>query len=106
MIMDNAENRNQIEDMQNTVNNDGRAADFLPETAVLETEVERILNPDAEDFLWFGLKKGDVHFKIGLSDILMCLKFAEEQGEVPKLPPVWWTRVSSVYPKLDVFLND
>lgn len=96
----------EIVDMQNIVNNDVVTEDFLPETAVLEEEVERIMDPDAEDILWFGLKKGNVDFKIGLSDILMCLKFAEEQGEVPKLPSVWWTRVSSVYPKLDVFQND
>lgn len=80
--------------------------DVLPETAVLEEEVKRAFNPDAEDILWFGLKKGDEHFKIGLSDILMCLKFAEEHGEVPELPSMWWVRLSNLYPKLDVFLKD
>lgn len=105
--MNHAENKNQIKDMQNIVNyDDGVKADFVPETAVFEDEAERILIPDAEDFLWFGLKKGDISFKIGLSDILMCMKFAEEQGEVPKLPRMWWTQVSSMYPKLDVFQKD
>ena len=84
----------------------GMTADALPETAVFEEEVERIMEPDAEDILWFGLKKGDISFKIGLSDILMCLKFAEGQGEVPKLPPSWWSQLSSLYPKLDIFLNN
>ena len=101
MIMNNIENENQIEDMQDVM-----TENFLPETAVLEDEVERFIEPDAEDILWFSLKKGDMHFKIGLSDILMCLKFAEEQGEVPKLPLMWWTRISSMYPKLDAFQKD
>lgn len=78
----------------------------LPDTAILEDEVEQIIDPDAEDILWFSLKKGDISFKIGLSDILMCLKFAEEQKEVPKLPWEWWSKVTGVYPKLDLFLSD
>lgn len=102
--MNSAENKNQIMDVQSGANNNaGMTADSLPETAVFEDEVKRIMEPDAEDILWFGLKKGDMSFKIGFSDILMCLKFAEEQGEVPKLPLTWWAQVSSRYPKLDVF---
>ncbi len=76
------------------------------EATILEDEVVRILDPDAEDILWFGLKKGNVSFKMGLSDILMCLKFAEQQGEVPELPHMWWIRVSNMYPKLDSFRPD
>ena len=29
-------------------------------------------------------------FTIGLGDILECLRFAEKEGEVPKLPVEWW----------------
>lgn len=57
----------------------------IPGTAEFEDEVERILESNAEYILWFILKKGDIPFKIGLSDVLMCLKFAEKQGEVPEL---------------------
>lgn len=78
----------------------------IPETAEFEDEVERILEPDAEDILWFSLKKGDIPFKIGLSDVLMCLKFAEQQGEVPELSRLWWIQVSTMYPKLDSFRPD
>lgn len=39
MIMNNIENKNQIEDMQDVM-----TENFLPETAVLEDEVERFIN--------------------------------------------------------------
>lgn len=78
----------------------------IPEAAEFKDEVERVLEPDAEDVLWFGLKKGDNSFRIGLSDVLMCLKFAEEQGEVSELPRMWWIQVSTMYPKLDSFRPD
>ena len=95
-----------MKDNTNNVDSNVITEGLLPETSVLNGKAERILDPDAEDILWFGLIKGDMDFKIGLSDILMCLKYAESQGEVPKLPPMWWVRVSNVYPKLDIFLND
>ena len=94
-----------MKDNKNIANSNIVTDALLPETAILRDEVERIMDPDAEDVLWFSLKKGDMDFKIGLSDILRCLKFAEDQGEVPELPRMWWTRLSGVYPKLDVFLE-
>lgn len=104
MIMNN-KYHNESGDLSGNVNiNDAELAeDGLPETAVLEDEVVRTLNPDGEDILWFSLKKGDIPFKIGLSDILTCLRFAEEQGEVPELPRMWWIRVSSMYSKISLF---
>lgn len=81
-------------------------ADSLPETFFLDGKAQRLLEPDAEDILWFSLKKGAIEFKIGLSDILMCLRFAEKQGEIPELPRMWWTRLSGMYPKLNDFWDD
>lgn len=78
----------------------------LPDTAVLEDSVEQILDPDADDTLWFSFRKGDQTFKIGLSDLLSCIKFAEEQKELPELPWQWWSQVVGVYPKLDFILAD
>lgn len=73
---------------------------YMPDTAEFEETVERFLDSDAEDVLWFGLKKGDISFKIGLSEILRCLKFAEKHGEVPELPRMWWIEILSHYPQL------
>lgn len=69
----------------------------LPETAVLQEEVVEEYDLEARDHLWFGLKIGENECKIGLSDILRCLKFAEEQGEVPKIPSEWWSHMAGVY---------
>lgn len=77
----------------------------LPETAELTENVEKIFDPETSECLWFGLKIGDKECKIGLSDILLCLRFAEEQGEVPKLPGVWWNEISGMYPKDDFLSN-
>lgn len=78
----------------------------LPEGAVFQEEVDRIFDPDQEEIIWFHLKKGEIDFKIGLSDILLCLKFAEEQGEVPPLPKLWWAQITEVYPKGYSFLPE
>lgn len=77
----------------------------LPESVELTENVEKIFNSEMSEYLWFGLKIGDKECKIGLSDILLCLRFAEEHGEVPKLPGVWWNEISGMYPK-DEFLSD
>lgn len=78
----------------------------LPDRAILEEEVEELISPDAEDTIWFHSKKEDGQIRIGLSDILACLKFAEEQGEVPPLPWMWWLQMTGIYPKLNFFLTD
>lgn len=72
----------------------------IPESAELMDEVEDIYNPETPEHFWFGLKIGQKDCKIGLSDILQCLKFAEMQGEVPKLQPAWWRELETQYPVL------
>lgn len=43
-------------------------------------------------------KKTSLH--LGLGDLLECLKFAEEKGEVPALPCDWWADMMTIYPQL------
>ena len=78
----------------------------LPETAEVTGNVEEIYNPENKDSIWFELKKGDEKFKIGLSDILSCLKFAERTGEIPKLPSEWWSIIEGLYPSNGNFYLD
>lgn len=78
----------------------------LPNAATLTGEAERNSLGDGGEILWFSLKKGEELFRMGLSDILLCLKFAEEQGEVPELPPSWWVRLSALYPQIKEHFPD
>jgi hypothetical protein len=41
--------------------------------------------------------KNNRHFSVGLITILQCLQFAEEHGELPKLPQKWWITVINRY---------
>jgi len=54
--------------------------------AVPTGDVVKDMDVNREEYLFFLLKNKTNEFTIGLGDILECLKFAEEQGEVPELP--------------------
>jgi hypothetical protein len=41
--------------------------------------------------------KNNRHFSVGLITMLQCLQFAEENGELPKLPQKWWITVINRY---------
>lgn len=41
------------------------------------------------DQMYFVLEAGEETFCLGLKDILACIQVAEEQNELPKLPPGW-----------------
>lgn len=69
--------------------------------ATIQGDVYKDYNPENEDVLYFRLQDNVHEFIIGLSDILACLKFAEEEGEIPKIPPLWWSEVSALYPKVE-----
>lgn len=69
----------------------------IPEKAELTGEVEKILCDNCFENYLFELQDSDHTFFIGLRDILECLKFAEEQGGVPKLSPEWWLQVKFHY---------
>ena len=49
---------------------------------------------------FFLLRSEKNKFTIGLGDILECLRFAEKEGEVPKLPVEWWGKIWSMYPQI------
>lgn len=69
----------------------------MPEQATITGQADRTLNPLVNEILWFHLKKGEEDFCVGLTDILKCLKFAEERGEVPPIDPIWWGKVANLY---------
>ena len=49
------------------------------------------------DTAFFHLKDTAHEFTMSLRDVLKCIKQAEENGLVPKLPQNWWDSVSSHY---------
>lgn len=57
--------------------------------------------PDCcDDTLMFGMRDNHHAFSIGLSTILECLRYAEREGEVPRLPEGWWNLLETRYPAL------
>ena len=85
-----------------TVNHD----EILKTRAALAAGGERIKANDCErceDPLLFGLKDRNHEFSLGLSTVLECLKLAEKEGAVPKLPPDWWWRLEDRY-RLKLYL--
>lgn len=77
----------------------------MKEVATPTRDVYKDMDVDKEEYLFFLLKNGLNEFTIGLGDILECLKFAEEQGEVPELPKEWWYKMSDVYPRLESYVD-
>lgn len=73
--------------------------------AVPTGDVVKDTDVDREEYLFFLLKNETSEFTIGLGDILECLKFAEEQGEIPELPQEWWWKMSEVYPRLETYVD-
>ena len=57
---------------------------------------EKIYCENCFEQVVFMLKDKDHEFSMGLSTVLECLKFAIENGELPKLPLSW---VNIVYRK-------
>ena len=50
-------------------------------------------NDEIYDNLIFAMKDKTHNFTIGLDTIIECLKIAEDEGCVPKLPERWWNEV-------------
>ncbi len=64
-----------------------------------ETCKNKTINPEGEfdasrDQMYFVLEKDGERFLLGIRDVLRCLRFAEKQGEIPKLPEGWWSWVN------------
>lgn len=55
-----------------------------------------------DDPLLFAMRDNHHQFAIGLFTILNCLKLAEEDGAVPKLPDEWWIDLVNRY-RLDFY---
>lgn len=78
---------------------------YMAEVMVPTGDVFKDLDVDREEYLFFLLKNKSNKFTIGLGDVLECLKFAEEQGKVPELPEDWWYKMSTIYPRLESYVN-
>jgi hypothetical protein len=50
-----------------------------------------------DNHLVFALKDQHHEFSMGLTTILQCLRFAEDQGAIPDLPEDWWIAVRGRY---------
>lgn len=77
----------------------------MEKMAVPTGDVVKDMDVNREEYLFFLLKNKTNEFAIGLGDILECLKFAEEQREVPELPQEWWWKTSEVYPRLETYVD-
>ncbi|MGL4209598.1 MAG: XRE family transcriptional regulator, partial [Candidatus Adiutrix sp.] len=50
-----------------------------------------------DDPLLFAMQDKTHQFSIGLFTILKCLKIAEKEGALPRLPPDWWWSLENRY---------
>ena len=77
----------------------------MEKMAVPTGDVVKDMDVNREEYLFFLLKNKTHESAIGLGDILECLKFAEEQGEVPELQQEWWWKMSEDYQRLETYLD-
>ena len=73
----------------------------MEKMAVPTGDVVKDMDVDREEYLFFLLKNETSEFTIGLGDILECLKFAEEQGEVTHMKSMLIRPVITLYSLLD-----
>lgn len=69
------------------------------DTARMTGEVDVEYSDYDDESIWFLLRDSVHDFRIGLTDVLSAVNFAEECGYVPALPKEWWSALSSHYPK-------
>lgn len=62
---------------------------FMNRAKLLKAK-QKTVTDCCDDDVVFILKDQHHEFSISLATLLQCLKFAEEQGLVPKLPAQWW----------------
>lgn len=68
----------------------GQRRCLLEKNAVPTGDVIKDWDIREDEKIYFLLRSEKNKFTIGLGDILECLRFAEKEGEVPKLPVEWW----------------
>lgn len=59
------------------------------------------LPDDAVNDAYFVLQDEQHSFTVPLETILLCLRFAEREGEVPALPTEWWQLLQICYRQLN-----
>ena len=72
----------------------------MKEVATPTGDVYKNWNIREDEKIYFLLRCKENEFTIGLGDILECLRFAEKEGEVPKIPAEWWGKIWSMYPQI------
>lgn len=60
-----------------------------------------VIPGDNDDYFYFTLQLAPYKSIIGLSHILMCIKLAEEEGNIPLLPREYWYKLEHFYPELE-----
>ena len=66
-----------------------------------EAKFSHILTKDFfsenEEKVFFHLKDSTHEFTMGLKEVLLCIRFAEDEGLIPKAPEPWWSFLFSTY---------
>ena len=50
----------------------------------------------------FAMQDNYHQFTVGIEDVLVCLRIAEANGAVPKLPNDWWVSIINRYHGVNV----
>ena len=68
-------------------------------TATPTGKITKDFNPikDVEEKVFFHLQDSTHEFTMGLKSILQCLKFAEDENVIPKLPQDFWSAMYGEY---------
>lgn len=86
------------EDTKSSTGKDPKGPEGIPETAEFTGDVFQPGDAEYSGRTYFVLQDSVHKFTMELSDILLCLKFAEREGFIPELPGPWWTEMASHYP--------
>jgi len=78
--------------MKNSLNHN----EILKNRAVIKGSAECRCDNCGENLV-FAMQDKHHKFSIGIEDVLICLRIAEENGAVPKLPKDWWVDIITRY---------
>ena len=65
--------------------------------ATLSNELEHLYCENCFEELVFSMRDKEHEFSLGLTTVLKCLRFAENEGSVPKIPVEWWLAIERSY---------
>lgn len=63
-------------------------------------EAENICCKNCFEQVVFLLRDKEHEFSMGMTTVLQCLEFAENEGEIPPLPSDWWIMVKQRFRNL------